>query len=200
MRSRGAGRALLLGLALALPALPAASGTPDFSPQITAAHQLAQTIRPVWFDALIAALDPDFRRRAPAGSTLTVMAAQLLVDEAEPGLSQPRARARTMQTTLALARAAAPEDILCIVLQHGAFGLGLHGHDTAARRYFRKGADELSLAELATLAALLTAPDELTADPGRLLQQRNAVLEGMQAMGAIDSATLERSRSQPLGL
>jgi membrane peptidoglycan carboxypeptidase len=187
-------------VALVLAASPVAAQSPDYASQISAARQLAAEIRPIWFDAVIAAEDPSFRKRARGGSSITAYAAQLLVRETQPALARSKANARRMHTTLALASAATRDEIICITLQLTDFGLGTYGHDTAARRFFRKGANELSLAEVATLAGLIKAPEVLLSDPAQVEVRRDVVLRAMHAAGAITDQDLQTALGEPLHL
>lgn len=193
--------ALLVTLALA--AAPIASRSeitaPSHAAQIAAARQLATDIRPLWLEAVIAAEDRNFRKRAPGGSSITAFAARLLLAETESTLTRSKSRARQMQMILSLAASLSGDEIVCIVLQHAYFGRGALGYDTAARTYFAKGANELSLAEMAALTALLNAPEPFAADPARALKRRDFVLKEMLKTGAIGDAALQHALSQPLG-
>ena len=177
-----------------------AAQSPDYATQITAARQRAAQIRPIWFDAVIAADDPDFRKRARGGSPITVYAARLLVTEIHSGRPQLKDRLHGIQTTLTLAALATHDEILSIVLQHAYFGRGGYGHDTAARRYFLKGANELSLSEVATLTGFLTAPTRLSSNTELALKRRNFVLQRMHAAGAISDEDLQNALTEPLTL
>lgn len=79
-------------------------------------------------------------------------------------------------------------------------GAGQYGMEAAARHYFGKSVDELSLAETATLAGIPRAPSVYNPrkNPGRTAERRNHVLGRMLAVGVIDRATYQRAVSQPL--
>ncbi|MDY0001439.1 MAG: transglycosylase domain-containing protein [Polyangia bacterium] len=72
-----------------------------------------------------------------------------------------------------------------IFLGHGAFGVS-----AAARRYFDKRLDQLSLAEMALVAGLARAPSRYNPflHPKRALERRNLVLDRMMEHGYISRA------------
>ena len=187
---------LLLGSAVEI---RAEDTLPDFTPRITAASALAARVHPLWLDALIAAEDPGFRKHPVAASTITATVAALLVRETTAGASPTRARSLAMGATLALGLSASHDEVLCLLLQHASFGHAATGHDTAARIYFRKGADELTLPEIASLVALIEAPVHLPEEPERARARRDQVLHGMRAAGSISEAELQSALAAPLG-
>jgi len=64
-------------------------------------------------------------------------------------------------------------------------GLAVHGIGAAARVYFSKRAAELTLAEAATLAAMIQGPNRLSPQrhPDRVVERRNQVLGRMEEQG-----------------
>ncbi|MBW2272197.1 MAG: PBP1A family penicillin-binding protein [Deltaproteobacteria bacterium] len=76
----------------------------------------------------------------------------------------------------------------------------IHGVGEASHFYFGKAASELTVAESATLAAIIQSPNRLS--PHRnsedAVERRNLVLELMRKQGRIDLATFENARSEQL--
>ena len=189
--------ALMVGLMLGAGALRAEV---TFTREIKAAQSLCKSINPQWLNAVIAAEDPNFLDRPRAASIITVNAADLLLQQAFPSETVSKRQSRKIATTLGLANQGKHADIICLLLQHAAFGHGTRGHDTAARRYFLKGANQLSLAQTATLAGFLEAPSQLSRNHMRARDRRNAVLREMAKLGMIDESTLSASLAEPLSL
>ncbi len=79
-------------------------------------------------------------------------------------------------------------------------GVGLIGVGIAARAYFGKDPDQLSLAEAATLAGMIAAPARTSpiAHPGRARARRNWVLRRMAGLGYVPAAEAERAAAAPV--
>jgi penicillin-binding protein 1B len=76
-------------------------------------------------------------------------------------------------------------------------GLGIYGFATAARVYFRKAAQALTLAESATLAAMVQGPNRLQPhdDVAAVQQRRNWVLSRMTELGMIGPKEEKRAKA-----
>ena len=172
----------------------------NFSPEIKAAKRLCESINPHWINAVIAAEDHNFLDRPRGASKITTFAAEMLHRLADRDQSTNKRHARQIATTLSLSVRATHAEIVCIVLQLSNFGRGVHGHDTAARVFFRKGANELTLAEIATLAGFLKAPTQFSSSVELARERRNAVLHDMRALNMIDEGTLQTALAEPLML
>ncbi|MEM9553753.1 MAG: PBP1A family penicillin-binding protein [Acidobacteriota bacterium] len=79
-------------------------------------------------------------------------------------------------------------------------GHGNYGMEAAARAYFNKSVDELSLAETATLAGIPQRPARFSVyrKPDAVLERRNWVLSRMLTEGYIDQASYEVASAEPL--
>jgi 1A family penicillin-binding protein len=92
-------------------------------------------------------------------------------------------------------------EILEMYLNHIYFGGGAYGVEAASRLYFGKGANELTLPESATLAALPKAPTHY--DPRRRPEQakerRDLVLALMERQRLIEEEEAETARAAELG-
>lgn len=82
------------------------------------------------------------------------------------------------------------------------FGNGSYGADAAARTYFSKPADDLTLSESAMLAGVLNLPGyyDPFARPEAVQARRDVVLDQMLAQGVITRAEYDRATSAGLGL
>jgi len=78
----------------------------------------------------------------------------------------------------------------------------IHGVGEASHFYFGKAVADLTLAESATLAAIIQSPNRLSPHRNgeRAVERRNLVLELMRKQGRIDLATFERARSEILNV
>jgi penicillin-binding protein 1B len=81
-------------------------------------------------------------------------------------------------------------------------GLAVHGIGTAARVYYSKPAAELTLAEAATLAAMIQGPNRLSPErhPERVLERRNWVLSRMEEAGWATRSAVRKATADSLGL
>ena len=82
------------------------------------------------------------------------------------------------------------------------FGGGAYGAEAASRTFFDKPADELDLAEAATLAGMVNLPgfyDPFT-DPESVVQRRNVVLAAMLDVGYVTPEEHEEAEAAPLVL
>ena len=103
---------------------------------------------------------------------------------------------------LQLERAYSKEFILLAYLNTVNFGEGAYGVLTAAREYFAKDLDELTLAEAALLAGLIQAPSARNPYENResAIRRRQAVLERMLANELISEREYQQARTEPLRL
>jgi len=92
------------------------------------------------------------------------------------------------------------EGVLQAYLETAWFGRGVTGAAGAARAWFGRDWAELSLGEIAYLAAILKGPGfyDAARHPERALQRRNQVLTAMLREGFIDEATAEAARAEPI--
>jgi membrane peptidoglycan carboxypeptidase len=98
-----------------------------------------------------------------------------------------------------LERQLSKDEILARYLSSAYFGAGAWGADAAARRYFGKGAGDLSLAEAAMLAGLIRAPSQLapTRNPDGARRRAELVLAAMVETGAATAEAAAAARAAP---
>jgi 1A family penicillin-binding protein len=94
------------------------------------------------------------------------------------------------------------DEILSIYMNRAYMGGGAHGAEAAAQRYFGKSASQLSAAEGAMLAGLLTAPSSLapTNNLKRSQDRAATVLRLMQEQGYLSAAEAKAGQDNPARL
>lgn len=143
----------------------------------------------------------DLRNRPLQGaSTIT----QQLARNAFPIGNERSLRRKLQEAILALEleRRYTKKEILEMYLNRILFGRDAYGIEAAARTYFNKPAEKLTLAEGALLAGLPQAPNdyEPIGHPERAVKRRNLVLSLMAENGFITAEEAEKARQEPLKL
>jgi 1A family penicillin-binding protein len=106
--------------------------------------------------------------------------------------------------SLALERRLGKDEILRLYLNEiylgQVGGSSICGVDAAARAYFGKPIERVSLGEAATLAGIISAPNAWSPAryPDRAQERRDIALDRMVATGAIDAATAAEAKKDPL--
>ncbi len=136
-------------------------------------------------------------RRPMGGSTITQQVAKNFLLSNEVSLSR---KIKEAILALRIERAFTKDQILELYLNEIYLGEGSYGVAAAALTYFDKALDELTLPEMALLAALPKAPSAYSPwrNPKRALARRNWVLERMYENGYIDRQSLEAAKAAPL--
>ena len=156
--------------------------------------------------ATLAAADPSFWQHAgfslsglsqPASPTLAErLVSNLLLWDEPPGVR------RTMRTRLLAAQLTAKygrPQILEWYLNTANYGRLAYGIDAAARVYFGKPAEDLTLAEAAVLAAIPDAPAINPLDtPSASLERGQAVLDEIERLGLASAAEVSAARQASL--
>lgn len=80
--------------------------------------------------------------------------------------------------------------------------VAIHGMGEAAKYFFGRNVEDLTLAESATLAGIIRAPNNTSPfnQPEACRERRNTVLKRMLDLGKIDAQDYEKARWEPLGL
>jgi penicillin-binding protein 1A len=132
------------------------------------------------------------------GSTIT----QQLVRNAYPDLRERTFDRKVKEAALAaqLEQRYSKQEILEAYLNRVYFGAGYYGVETASWGYFRRHANQLSLAQAATLAAIIREPEMANPrqDPGRARALRDSVLSRMVELGMVPAEEAAAARQQPL--
>lgn len=116
----------------------------------------------------------------------------------EPGFREGHAR---FVTTIWILRSWTKAEVLAALIERGEFGMGFRGLAPAARGYFGRSVDQLTVAQAATLAAFIGArgPDPWC-DSATAATRRHRVLSRMRDNGAIDEAAFVAADRSELGL
>ncbi len=136
-------------------------------------------------------------RIVQGGSTLTQQLAKNLF------LTPERSFERKIQEVVLavwLEASLSKDEILELYLNRVYLGAGAYGVDAAANRYFGKSARHVTLAEAATLAALLKAPSRYSpiANPTAAEERTHLVLAAMHEQGFIDDREASLAMSQEI--
>ncbi len=136
-------------------------------------------------------------RFAQGGSTITQQLAKNLFLSPEQSI---RRKAQELLLAIWLEARFSKEELLSLYLSRVYFGAGAWGVEDAARRYFDKRPEELTLAESALLAGLLKAPSRLSpiSDAERAQNRATVVLDVMAETGAITEAQRLEAVAQPV--
>ena len=133
------------------------------------------------------------------GSTITMQVAKNYF------LSPERTLNRKL-TELFLARKIEDElsknDILMLYVNKIYLGEGAYGVRAAAKKYYSKSLDNLTIAEMAMLAGLPKAPSKYNpvANPSRALTRRNWIIGRMHELGYISQAQHDEAINSPVGI
>jgi len=138
-------------------------------------------------------------RVVQGGSTITQQLAKNTVTGDEKTLDRKLAES---SVALQLEQRYSKDEILERYLNTVYFGNGAYGVQTAARRYFGAGVEELSLEQSALLAGLIRSPgdyDPYTA-PVAAAARRDLVLSLMAEQGLAPTSDVDQARAAPLGV
>jgi len=146
-----------------------------------------------------------FRANAEAGqveqggSTITQQVVKNLFFDGKRTLGR---KIREALTANALETRADKAKVLELYLNTVYFGRGYYGVESAARHYFGRTTDSLTLAEAATLAGIIQSPTKYCPldHPADALSRRNVVLDQMLAQGYITLDEAADARHTPLKL
>ena len=135
-------------------------------------------------------------RMVQGGSTVTQQLAKNLF------LSPERTLERKVQEVLLafwLEHRFSKDQILEMYLNRVYFGSGAYGVEAASRRYFKKPARDVNLAQAALLAGLLKAPSRLSPakNPDAAEARSQLVLEAMRREGFVSDREITTAMTQP---
>ena len=137
-----------------------------------------------------------FGRRISGASTLSTQVIRMMHPRDRTAAAKLVEAFRALQ----LERRHGKREILAFYLDRAPFGGNVVGIEAAARRYFGKGAAQLSLAEAALLAGVPQSPSRGRPDrhPERAKRRQAYVLERMEACGFITARERAEAFAQPL--
>lgn len=136
-------------------------------------------------------------RFAQGASTLTQQLAKTLF--LTPRKTYER-KLREAILSLQLERRYTKEEILTLYLNQIYFGSGAYGVASAARIYYNKPVQELSLAQCAMLAGLPQSPSRFSplVNPQLAINRRKIVLDQMLATGSIDKTAYQSALNEKI--
>ncbi|HEX8948578.1 MAG TPA: PBP1A family penicillin-binding protein [Dissulfurispiraceae bacterium] len=137
------------------------------------------------------------RATVEGGSTITQQLAKMILKRPERSISR---KFRELITTARLEWNYTKDEILGMYLNLAYFGERIYGIESAARAYFDKPVEELSVAEAALLAALQRAPNKYSPlkHPRKAAARRKTVLDEMAALNFISREEYRRAIREPL--
>jgi penicillin-binding protein 1A len=129
-------------------------------------------------------------RVVQGGSTITQQLAKNIILNSERTLSR---KVEELVLALWLEMRLSKPDILELYLNRVYFGAGVYGVEAASRRFFEKGARELTLGEAAVLAGLLKAPSRYSPawNPALARERGQMVLAKMVEAGFVSAGDAE---------
>lgn len=138
-------------------------------------------------------------RKVQGASTITQQLVRLLFFDAKKTF---RRKIKEQFVALMVERQYTKEQILQTYLNNICFGCGIYGVNAAAKRFWGKSVQELTLAQGATLAGIVPYPARYCplVNPDIALKRRNVVLRCMVNAGFIDERTCKAAQAEPLGL
>ncbi|MEC7120552.1 MAG: penicillin-binding protein 1A [Pseudomonadota bacterium] len=133
------------------------------------------------------------------GSTITMQVAKNYYLSPERTLRRKLTEiflARKIEQTLS------KEEIFTLYVNKIFLGQNAYGISAAARIYYNKSLDELSIAEMAMIAGLPKAPSRYNpvANPERALERRNWIIGRMLQLGYISQQAYQAAITAPVGL
>ena len=131
------------------------------------------------------------------GSTLTMQVAKNISFAGEDAYSR---KFKEILLALQIERELSKEQILELYLNQIFFGISAYGISAATTQYYNKPPQELSLAEMAMLVAILPAPNSYNPlrSPERAQSLRSRVLRRMHEQGMITQAQYREANSSPI--
>jgi penicillin-binding protein 1A len=133
------------------------------------------------------------------GSTISQQLSRMLFLSREISMER---KIKEAMTALKIERTYSKNEILEMYLNLYYFGNSSYGIETAARNYFNKNAEALTIDEGALLVAIVNAPTRYSPidHPDRALQRRNYVLSRMESEGYINESLCEELKKTPIKL
>ena len=145
------------------------------------------------------------------GSTLTQQYVKNLLIQLSDGDPDKIAAARAptikrklqeLKYALELEKRMSKDEILENYLNISYFGSGAYGVESAARRYFSKSSNNLTLTEASLLAGIVRSPTKYdpTLRPDEALDRRDVVLTRMRDVGFITTDQMQKAKAEDIGL
>ncbi len=136
-------------------------------------------------------------KKAQGASTITQQLARNLYLSQKKTISR---KIKEMLTAIKIEKIYSKDEILTLYLNHIYLGPGIYGVKSAAKYYFNKELQDLTLAECAFLAGIIQSPGYYNPNryAKRAFWRRNLVLYYMYNLGFIDKNTYILAKKEPL--
>ncbi len=133
------------------------------------------------------------------GSTITQQTAKTFLLTPERTMSR---KVKEMVLSKRIEERFSKDEILGLYLNQIYFGNGAYGVEEAARTYYGRGVDKVTLGQAAVLASIPKSPNRINpwADPRRVRARRSYVLEQMRSHGHITEAQEKAANAEPVRL
>ena len=138
-------------------------------------------------------------RVVQGASTLTQQLSRILFLSNEKTFTR---KIKELQVAAQIEKTISKDKILEMYLNNVYLGSGAYGVKGAAKIYFNKNLNQLTLSEMALIAGLPQAPSVYSPyhDIEKAKKRRNQVLLRMYKMKYIDKATMEKAKAEPIKL
>ena len=138
-------------------------------------------------------------RVVQGASTLTQQLSRILFLSNEKTFTR---KIKELQVAAQIEKTISKDKILEMYLNNVYLGSGAYGVKGAAKIYFNKNLNQLTLSEMALVAGLPQAPSVYSPyhDIEKAKKRRNQVLLRMYKMKYIDKATMEKAKAEPIKL
>ena len=135
--------------------------------------------------------------RSQGGSTLTMQVARNFFLTREKTYTR---KIREIILARKIEEKLSKDEILALYLNQNFMGNRAYGFAAAAKTYYGKDVNDLSLAQIGMLAGLYKAPSAYNPviNPSRALERRNYVIRRMRENGHIDETQEEQAKAEPL--
>ncbi|HBR70794.1 TPA: hypothetical protein DIC20_00570 [Candidatus Dependentiae bacterium] len=139
------------------------------------------------------------RRIVQGASTITQQLVKLLFFDCKKTFKR---KIKEQLFSLLVERQFTKEQILETYLNHVCFGCGIYGIEAAAKRFWNVSAQDLSIAQAASLAAIVKYPARFCPliNPEITLKRRNIVLNAMREIGVISQEECTNAKREPLNI
>ncbi len=143
-------------------------------------------------------IDLKLQSMGQGGSTITQQLIRSVYLTGQKSISR---KVREIVLSIELERKYSKDQIFNWYLNAVPFGQNTYGVESASQTYFNKPASDVSIAEAATLTALLPAPSYLSPygpNKNELLKRKDYVLEKMQKAGYLTKDQMEKSKAEKI--
>ena len=152
------------------------------------------------FEGIMRAILVDLKLQAKSqgGSTITQQLIRSVYLTNQKSISR---KIREVVLSIELEKKYSKDQIFDWYLNQIPFGSNCYGAEAASQTYFNKPASDLSLAQAATLTALIPAPSRFSPygpNKSELLSKKDAILDRMQKLGYITEEQLRDAKNEKL--